>query len=116
MTRSLRLIAASSDAGLRVDQFLARKIPEVSRSQVQRLIRSGHIRTDRAAAKPSSIITAGVTVDVEIPPPAAATPAAKNLPIEVLYDDDAIVVVNKPAGMVVHPSAGHAGGTLVNAL
>jgi 23S rRNA pseudouridine1911/1915/1917 synthase len=113
---SFHLVASPADSGLRVDQFVARKLPDLSRSQIQRLIRSGHVRGSNGAVKPASVIASGLTLDIDIPAPAAAIPQAENLPIEILYDDPAIVVVNKPAGMVVHPSAGHANGTLVNAL
>jgi 23S rRNA pseudouridine1911/1915/1917 synthase len=102
--------------GLRLDQFLAAVLPNQSRSRLQRLIKDGLVRTPSRHARPSTAVHAGESVEIEIPPPAAATPRPQELPLPVLYDDADIVVVSKPAGMVVHPAAGHAEGTLVNAL
>jgi 23S rRNA pseudouridine1911/1915/1917 synthase len=109
--------AEEDNRGDRLDRFLAGEIPDYSRSQIQRLIESGHVTQSRyAAAKPNSDIREGDVLTVALPEPAPAAAQAEDLPIEILYDDVDIVVVNKPAGMVVHPAAGHARGTLVNAL
>lgn len=102
--------------GLRLDQFLAAVLGGVSRSQIQRLIRDGHVHTESKHIRPSTPVRAGARVAVDIPPPAPSAPQPENLPLPILYDDPDIVVVNKPPGMVVHPAAGHAEGTLVNAL
>jgi len=110
------LVAAPEQAGQRLDQFLSREIPSLSRSQIQRLIRSGHVSVARGDVKPGLIVTAGLGVDVDIPAPTSPRPEPESLPLAILYDDADIVVVNKTAGMVVHPAAGHAAGTLVNAL
>jgi 23S rRNA pseudouridine1911/1915/1917 synthase len=110
------LVAESGAAGQRLDVFLARELPELSRSQIQRLIAEGRVHAGSHAAKSSLPVTAGLVVDVEIPAAVPATPIAESLPLSILFDDDDIVVIDKPAGMVVHPGAGHAGGTLVNAL
>jgi 23S rRNA pseudouridine1911/1915/1917 synthase len=109
-------IVSPGEAGQRLDQFLTGKLPEVSRSQIQRLIRGGCVRVDAGQVKPSVAIGAGLRVHVEIPPAAPAAPAPEPLPLTIIYDDADIVVVDKPAGMVVHPAAGHKTGTLVNAL
>ncbi len=102
--------------GLRLDVYLAGLLPQHSRSQLQRLIKDGSASILGRAAKPNSTLKAGDVVAVEIPDAAPATPAAENLDLTVIFQDDDVIVVNKPAGMVVHPAAGHAEGTLVNAL
>src|SRR6187397_1333933 len=106
----------SADAGQRLDRFLAAHLPALSRSQIQRLIEDGHVTVSRGRAKPGLAIAAGTEVTVVVPPPAPATTVAEDLPLTILYEDQDIVVVDKPAGMVVHPAAGHRSGTLVNAL
>ena len=104
------------DAGTRLDQFLVSRLGDRTRSQIQRLIKEGRVGLDRTAARAGVAVRAGDVVRVEIPAPAPAMPRPEALPLEVLYDDADLAVVNKPAGMVVHPAAGHAEGTLVNAL
>lgn len=105
-----------ADAGRRLDVVLARHLPDVSRSQIQRLIRENHVTLDRGHAKTGLVMKTGVRVEVVLPEPTPAVPAAEALPLVVLHDDADIAVIDKPAGMVVHPGAGHAHGTLVNAL
>jgi 23S rRNA pseudouridine1911/1915/1917 synthase len=111
-----RFVASIDDAGDRLDVFLARKLPALSRSRIQKLIRSGQVALGGDAAKTSTPIAAGLVIDVTIPPPEPATPEAESVPLSILYDDDDIAVIDKPAGMVVHPASGHRHGTLVNAL
>ncbi len=111
-----RLVAAADEAGLRIDVFLARRLPSLSRSQIQRLIKTGHVTAADRPIKTSAPVTAGLAVRVIVPAPEPADPIAESLPIEILHDDADLVVINKPAGMVVHPAPGHASGTLVNAL
>ena len=106
----------ADDAGCRLDQFLATRLAGRTRSQIQRLIREGRVGLDRTPARPSTTVRGGDIVRLDIPAPTPATPRPEALPLDVLYDDPDLVVVNKPAGMVVHPAAGHADGTLVNAL
>ncbi len=108
--------ATTDEAGRRLDQFLAARLPDMSRAGVQRLIASGHVRIGRGKPKSGLAITPGLRVDVEVPPPTPATPVPEDLPLRILYEDDDVVVVDKSAGMVVHPAAGHGRGTLVNAL
>jgi 23S rRNA pseudouridine1911/1915/1917 synthase len=112
------LIVAESDDQARLDQLLAREMPDLSRSQIQRLIHDGLVTvTGRAqAVKPNYRVGTGDSLAVTVPPPAPMLPRAEDIPIGILHDDADIVVINKPAGMVVHPAVGHAGGTLVNAL
>jgi 23S rRNA pseudouridine1911/1915/1917 synthase len=100
----------------RLDIFLASVLPAHSRSQIQRLIKQGRIRVDGREAKANYAIRAGQTLTVEEPEPIEATPQPEALPLPILYQDADLIVVDKPAGMVVHPAAGHASGTLVNAL
>lgn len=100
----------------RLDQLLARLCPDLSRSQIKRLIERQRVRVDGQVVKAGSRLKAGqrICLQPEAPEPCEARPQA--LPLEILYEDDALVVVNKAAGMVVHPACGHGSGTLVNAL
>ncbi len=105
------------EANQRADQALAALLPGVSRSQVQRLIRDGRVRlADRPLTKASEVLAAGTVLSVDLPAPTAVEAEPEDIPLDILHEDEHIVVVNKPAGMVVHPAAGHATGTLVNAL
>jgi 23S rRNA pseudouridine1911/1915/1917 synthase len=110
------LTVDAEQAGQRLDQFVVALVPGQSRSQIQRLIKEGQIRVGDKPARPNHQVRAGEVVTVEVPNPSPATPAPEALPIDVLFEDADIIVVNKPAGMVVHPAPGHAAGTLVNAL
>jgi 23S rRNA pseudouridine1911/1915/1917 synthase len=110
------LVAEPADDGRRLDLFLALRIPELSRSQAQRLIREGHATANGKPLKASTLVEAGMSIDVVVPAPQPDTPVPQDIPLAVLYDDKDIVVVDKPAGMVVHPAVGHGSGTLVNAL
>ncbi|MEO6221847.1 MAG: RluA family pseudouridine synthase [Vicinamibacterales bacterium] len=116
MAERTRLVVGPADAGARLDQFLAAHLDGVSRSQVQRLIRDNRVSVSSGDVKASLAVTSHLIVDVDVPPPLPATPGAEDLPLSILYNDSDLVVVDKPAGMVVHPAAGHATGTLVNAL
>ena len=100
----------------RLDQFVARSVEGLTRSAVQRLIEEGRVTVDGRLEKPSLKLRGGERVVAEVPAPAPATPEAEDIPLTILYEDGDVVVVNKPAGMVVHPGAGTPGGTLVNAL
>jgi 23S rRNA pseudouridine1911/1915/1917 synthase len=102
--------------GARLDVFLASVLAGRSRSQIQRLIKDGAVRVEGRAAKANQPVKAGQQVQLDLPEPAESTVEAEALPLTIVYQDPDIVVVDKPAGMVVHPAAGHAGGTLVNAL
>ena len=103
--------------GSRLDRVLTDEIPGYSRSQVQRLIEDGHVALPRVkTVKSNTAVRLGDAIVVQLPEAVAAQPAAQDLPIDILYQDADLIVVNKPAGMVVHPGAGHDAGTLVNAL
>src|SRR6266446_4645105 len=102
--------------GIRLDRFLASVLPAHSRSQIQRLIKEGLIHVAGRETKANQPVKAGQAISIELPEPVEATPQAEALPLPILYQDADLIVVDKPAGMVVHPAAGHATGTLVNAL
>jgi 23S rRNA pseudouridine1911/1915/1917 synthase len=91
-------------------------VPGQSRTQIQRLIKDGYVRVGGSPAKANQPVKAGQQVSVQVPEPADADVRPEDLPLPILYEDHDLLVVDKPAGMVVHPAAGHAGGTLVNAL
>ncbi len=112
----LDIVVTAEQAETRIDQVVTALVPELSRSQAQRLIRAGRVRVDGATVKASVIVHGGAHVAVDMPPAAAPIPGAEALPLDIVHEDEDIVVVDKPAGMVVHPAAGHARGTLVNAL
>ncbi len=105
-----------SGALQRLDVFVAAAVPELTRSRVQRLIREGHIRVDGRAPRAADLTKAGSVVEIAVPPPAPLDAIAEDLPLRVIHEDRSVIVVDKEAGMVVHPAAGHARGTLVNAL
>lgn len=105
-----------AEQGTRLDRFLNAQRPDLSRSFLQTLIAQGNIRVNDSVRKPNYSIKSGDTVTLDIPPPSPAAVQAEAIPLEILYEDDALLVINKPAGMVVHPAAGHATGTLVNAV
>jgi len=104
------------DAGRRLDVYLVAQLPELSRTRVQELIREGRVSVDHRAARASHRVAAGEEIEIEILERLALTAEAEDIPLDILYQDDEVVVVNKAAGMVVHAGAGHARGTLVNAL
>jgi 23S rRNA pseudouridine1911/1915/1917 synthase len=102
--------------GSRLDAFLTVVLPDRSRSQIQKLIREGRVSGPVKELRPSTAVRAGQKYTIEIPAPVAATAVAEDLPLAIIYEDPDIVILDKPPGMVVHPAAGHDGGTLVNAL
>ncbi len=103
-------------AGKRLDVALARLEPSLSRAQVQRLIEQGEITVAGGVAKPARKLRAGERIEGRVPEPVPARLEPQAIPLVILHEDADLVVVDKPAGMVVHPAAGHAQGTLVNAL
>jgi 23S rRNA pseudouridine1911/1915/1917 synthase len=103
-------------AGQRLDRFLATHLNDISRTHVQTLIDEGRVLVNGRAKKPSYKLEAGETVEVKIPPPPLPGVEAENIPLDILYEDADVAVVNKPAGMIVHPGAGADSGTLVAAL
>jgi 23S rRNA pseudouridine1911/1915/1917 synthase len=103
-------------AGTRLDALLAERLEGQSRSSVQRLIEAGEITVDGLICRPSLKLKGGESIQVTVPAPVAAIPLAEDIPLEIVYEDADLVVINKPAGMTVHPGAGVDSGTLVNAL
>ncbi len=110
------LTAQPEDRGLRLDAWLARALPGLSRARIQALLAQGRITVAGRTVKPSLTVAPGLTATVAIPPPEPAEPQPEPIPLSIVYEDADIVVVDKPAGLVVHPAAGHRSGTLVNAL
>ncbi len=100
----------------RLDRFLALVLPDITRSQLKKLIEQQQITVDGNAVKAGLRLRGGETVNVTIPQPEPVTAEAEDLPLDILYEDADLIVINKAAGMVVHPACGHASGTLVNAL
>jgi 23S rRNA pseudouridine1911/1915/1917 synthase len=111
----IETIFPSGQEPARLDTFIG-TLDGLTRTMAQRLIESGMITVDGLQQKPSLKLRGGENIIVKLPPPLPAEPEAESIPLEILYEDRDIVVVNKPAGMVVHPGAGNSSGTLVNAL
>ncbi len=108
---------AEGEAGQRIDRFLAARLEGLSRSRLQVLIKAGQVRCgDWAVTDPGDKVRAGSSYCVAVPPPEPAEPAGEDIPLRIVYEDGDLIVIDKPAGLVVHPAAGHASGTLVNAL
>jgi 23S rRNA pseudouridine1911/1915/1917 synthase len=110
------VIVEPAEAGRRLDRWLAERVPGLSRARLQALIEAGRVRVEGASRKASYRVRAGDQVEVEIPPPEPQELVPEALPLEIVYEDDAVLVVNKPAGMVVHPGAGQGRGTLAAAV
>jgi 23S rRNA pseudouridine1911/1915/1917 synthase len=118
VSRTSRVVSLRVEVGgQRLDRYLADALPDLSRSRLQQLIRAGRVTLDGAPARCSTPVAAGMSIVVHLPieTPLAA-PAPRPIPLDVVYEDADLVVIAKPAGLVVHPAAGHADDTLVNAL
>ncbi len=109
------MIVSADEAGRRLDRWLADRLPELSRSKLQTLIETGRVKAGGRAPKPSYRVREGETVEVDVPPPEPQELAPEALALEIVYEDADLLVVNKPAGMVVHPGTGQATGTLAAA-
>ena len=106
-----------SQSGMRLDKFLTEIYPDQTRSFLQKLVKSGEIKVNgKPVTKAGFVVEAGDQVSASIPAPQAVEIEAENIPLDILYEDADVLIVNKPKGMVVHPSAGHYSGTLVNAI
>jgi 23S rRNA pseudouridine1911/1915/1917 synthase len=115
------LTVSETEAGQRLDKVMAAALPAISRSRLKALVTSGHVRLTRdddekCVEDASFKVRAGDLISLEIPPPLAAEPQGQDIPLTIVYEDDHLIVINKPAGLVVHPAAGNYDGTLVNAL
>jgi len=108
------LIAGERD--VRLDKYVCQQLPELSRARVQKLIADGHITVNGQPAKPGLKLNTGDRLKVAIPPTPSEQVLPEDVPINILYEDDDLLVVDKPAGLTVHPAPGHPGHTLVNAL
>jgi len=115
---TVRAVVPAEAGGWRLDKALAAALPEYSRERLKGLIVDGRVRrADGAPADdPSAKVTPGSAFDLSVPPPAPLENEAQDIPLDVVYEDDHLIVVDKPAGLVVHPAAGNLDGTLVNAL
>lgn len=102
--------------GKRLDAWLSQVEPTLSRARIQDLIHSGHITLNGKPTKPSQSLIPGQDIQITLPPPVDVELKPEDIPLDVLFEDSDLIVINKPAGLVVHPAAGHASGTLVNAL
>lgn len=100
----------------RLDQYLAKELPQFSRSQIKKLIQQEQVLISGQPAKPGAPVQPGSLVTLHLPPPKPDTPRPESIPLDIIFEDDDLIVINKPAGMVVHPAHGHNAGTLVNAL
>ncbi len=109
------VLTAESD-GERLDRLVSDRLPSLSRAVVQRLIEEGNILVNGRERKASYRVQTGESISVHVPPPEPAAARPEAIPLDIVYEDENVLVVNKPAGMVVHPAAGHPGGTLVNAV
>ena len=110
------LTVTAEAAGCRLDKGVALLVPELSRSQIQTLAEKGSILKNGAAAGKKDTLREGDSIIITLPDPVPTGTQAENIPLEIIYEDDDLLVVNKPKGMVVHPAAGNPDGTLVNAL
>ena len=121
----VQVVASGDEGSARLDRVLAARLPELSRSRLKALILAGQVSIGQTSTGKGSIgairdpayhVGRGETITIDVPEAAPAEPAAENIPLAIVYEDDDIVVLDKPAGLVVHPAAGHETGTLVNAL
>ncbi|MGQ9632997.1 MAG: RluA family pseudouridine synthase [Bryobacteraceae bacterium] len=112
----MKLRTSETDAGKRLDRFLREQLPDYSRTRIQEWIRAGRVRVQGRVEKSSYLLRAGEEIEVEPAPPAPLSTEPEPIPLEILYEDEDVAAVNKPAGMVVHAGAGCRSGTLVNAL
>ena len=110
------MILFPDTAGERLDAYLARSVPDLSRSGAQKLLEDGNVTLNGKKAKKNDRLNPGDQVQVEIPEPQPVNIAAKDIPLEIVYEDNDVLVINKPKGLVVHPAAGHQDDTLVNGL
>jgi 23S rRNA pseudouridine1911/1915/1917 synthase len=111
-----QFVVGPETAGVRLDQFLQIQAPDLSRTRLQALIAGGQVLVTGGAAKSSHRLRAGARITVEVPPPEPVTLQPEPIPLAIVYEDADLLVINKPAGLVVHPGAGHRTGTLVHAL
>lgn len=113
----LTATATQADNGTRLDRFLSEQFPDLSRSRAKALVKEGAVTASGAVADdPKAPVRPGIAYEIDMPPPVPATPELEDIPLDVLFEDEHLILVNKPAGMAVHPAPGSWQGTLVNAL
>jgi 23S rRNA pseudouridine1911/1915/1917 synthase len=113
----LQVIVAGDEGSARLDRVLAARLSEVSRSRLKALILAGKVAVGNApVSDPAYHVASGDTITIDVPEPSPPEPLGENIALEIVYEDDEIIVIDKPKGLVVHPAAGHETGTLVNAL
>ena len=112
----IELSVASEDSGERIDKYLSGKFTEYSRSYLKGLIDEGKVMVEGKPVKGSFKVTEGINITINVPPAKEVEIIPENISLDIIYEDEDVILVNKPKGMVVHPAAGHYTGTLVNAL
>ena len=111
-----RLTVSPEDAGVRIDKYLAEQLPDITRSYLQKLLKDGSVQMNGKPVKASTKTAVGAVIALTIPEPEEPEILPENIPLDILYEDSDVILINKPKNMVVHPAAGHYSGTLVNAL
>ena len=111
-----RLTVSPEDAGVRIDKYLAEQLPDITRSYLQKLLKDGSVQMNGKPVKASTKTAAGALIVLTIPEPEEPEILPEDIPLDILYEDSDVILINKPKDMVVHPAAGHYTGTLVNAL
>ena len=111
-----RLTVSPEDAGVRIDKYLAEQLPDITRSYLQKLLKDGSVQMNEKPVKASTKTAVGAVIALTIPEPEEPEILPENIPLDILYEDSDVILINKPKDMVVHPAAGHYTGTLVNAL
>ncbi len=116
MSAEIQLLTVSDQADARLDAYLAARLPDISRTRIQRAIEDGDVLVNERATKPSYRVRVGDQIEIDLPDPPPLALAAEAIPLTLLFEDDDLLVVDKPANLVVHPGAGVQTGTLANAL
>lgn len=111
-----RLTVSPEEAGVRIDKYLAEQLPDITRSYLQKLLKDGSVQMNGKPVKTSTKTAAGAVIGLTIPEPEEPEILPEDIPLDILYEDSDVILINKPKNMVVHPAAGHYTGTLVNAL
>ncbi|MCT4688485.1 RluA family pseudouridine synthase [Vallitalea sp.] len=113
---SYTFLIEAEDAGIRIDKFISDRLPNYSRSFIQKLIKENHLTVNNSAIKSNYKLKVTDEINIVIPEPKELDIVAENIPLDIVYEDKDVILVNKPQGMVVHPAPGHYTGTLVNAI
>ena len=113
---NITLTTTEQDIGVRLDKYLSHRLTDMTRSYLQKLIKENQITVDAQPVKANYKLKSAQTITVTIPPAEESEIVPEDIPLDILYEDADLLIINKPKGMVVHPSAGHSSGTLVNAI